>query len=171
MHGNIKHGHAGSCGSGASPTYRIWGGMKRRCKEKDPGMRSWKWYGGKGIRVCERWLDFQNFLADMGERPKGYWIERINGDGDYEPGNCRWATPLEQMQNVKLRERRMSVEEARKRLRARKQAWRKRKLVTDPEWAARYRVRKRAQIARYRARKAGGCTVVQELAGMELRGA
>lgn len=71
--------------------------MKKRCgNPNDPAYIN---YGGRGIRVCERWLDFENFLADMGERPEGKTLDRIDNDGGYEPGNCRWATPLEQRHN------------------------------------------------------------------------
>ncbi len=71
--------------------YNAWNAMKNRCNNpKDP---SFYRYGGRGISVCDRWLTFENFLADMGNRPsKRYSLDRINNDGNYEPGNCRWAT-------------------------------------------------------------------------------
>lgn len=71
--------------------------MMRRCtRVNDPRYPEW---GGRGITVCERWLEFPNFLADMGERPPGLTLDRINNDGNYEPGNCRWATRKEQQAN------------------------------------------------------------------------
>lgn len=81
------------------PEYRVWVGMLSRCKNK--AHRSYPSYGGRGIRVCERWAeDFENFYRDMGPRPTAkHSIDRIDNDGDYEPANCRWATHEEQSQN------------------------------------------------------------------------
>jgi hypothetical protein len=79
-------------------TYRTWISMKSRCYR--PTTQNYKWYGALGVRVCRRWLNnFKNFLEDMGERPPGMTIDRINGSGDYTPSSCRWATPAEQRLN------------------------------------------------------------------------
>lgn len=86
------HGH--SLAKGRSPPYRSWQAMKARCSNKN--LKSYQHYGARGIKVCERWLSFENFLSDMGVRPEGTTINRIDYDGDYEPGNCNWADDAEQ---------------------------------------------------------------------------
>lgn len=91
----LRHGHARR--KKASKTYWIWHGIIQRCTYAKSA--AYKYYGGRGIKVCDRWLVFDNFLADMGEKPPGKTIDRINNDGHYEPDNCRWATMKEQSQN------------------------------------------------------------------------
>lgn len=77
--------------------YEIWCSMKKRCENKNSAM--FRHYGGRGINVCERWKKFEEFFSDMGPRPCGKSLDRINNNGNYEPSNCRWATATEQCEN------------------------------------------------------------------------
>lgn len=93
---NTKHGMASR--DGRPSEYICWRNMRRRCS--DPESKDYPHYGGRGIRVCDRWLDFPTFMADMGPKPSAaHSIDRIDVNGNYEPSNCRWATPLEQRHN------------------------------------------------------------------------
>lgn len=96
MRGAVRHGH-GRPGR-ASRTYRSWLHMNQRCN--NPNNTSWPSYGGRGIKICSEWEDFVIFLQDMGERPDGMTLDRINNDGNYEPSNCRWATVSQQADNT-----------------------------------------------------------------------
>lgn len=80
-----------------TPMYKCWDSMKQRCNNKNGD--HYKYYGERGIKVCKRWLKFENFLNDMGERPKGLQLERINNNGNYEPSNCKWADRKTQQNN------------------------------------------------------------------------
>ena len=115
---HLRNGHSQSCGcfsvdmaiathtthgsakKGArTKTYKAWTAMRYRCT--DPEHPSWENYGGRGITVCERWLDFANFLADMGEKPGRKSLERVDNDGGYSPSNCIWADQSAQMRNTR----------------------------------------------------------------------
>ena len=88
----------------ATPEYIAWLDMKQRCA--NPKNASYPNYGGRGIRVCARWMhSFDNFLVDIGSRPPGHSLDRIDNDGDYEPGNCKWSTKQEQNRNRRPRSR------------------------------------------------------------------
>lgn len=80
-----------------STTHAIWRGMLARCS--NPKSKDFPRYGGRGITVCDRWLQFANFVADMGERPDGMTLERRDGAKGYSPDNCTWATPKQQARN------------------------------------------------------------------------
>lgn len=99
---NRRHGHCRSSNYGKdrsrSSEYRSWDAMRARCG--NPNNNRFHAYGARGISVCPRWGSFENFLADMGEKPgPAYSLDRIDNDGDYKPGNCRWATPKQQANN------------------------------------------------------------------------
>lgn len=96
---NVRHGHSARR-ERPTPTYNSWRGMIDRCTNE--GHISYPFYGAKGVTVCDRWKDFTNFLADMGERPEGKTIDRINPEGNYEPSNCRWADWKTQRANRRI---------------------------------------------------------------------
>jgi hypothetical protein len=99
----IRHGHTQR--GRRTPEWQAWYAMQQRCYQ--PGATNYHQYGGRGIKVCERWLAcFENFLADVGLRPSSkYSLDRIDNDGHYEPGNCRWATRKDQRANQRKRAR------------------------------------------------------------------
>lgn len=94
-----RHGHAAK--GRQTPTYFSWQAMNGRCR--NPNTRWFYLYGGRGIKICKRWEVYENFLADMGERPPGTTLDRINPNKGYSPTNCRWATPTVQSANRRTR--------------------------------------------------------------------
>jgi len=90
---NLKHGMEGT------PTYNTWAAMLQRCHNTRSS--AYKLYGALGVSVCSRWATFNNFLLDMGIRPEGQTLDRINPFGNYEPENCRWATKSQQATNTR----------------------------------------------------------------------
>lgn len=114
---NLTRGNTASCGClwtekvakgkkhglSDSVEYHSWSGMKKRCYNKNS--HNYHWYGGRGIKVCDRWMDsFENFIKDMGRKQtEDHSLDRINPNGNYEPDNCRWASHKEQCNNRRLR--------------------------------------------------------------------
>lgn len=107
-HGAIKNGliitnpRMNVAGSPSKhPLYKCWASMKNRCYNKKD-IKNYEWYGARGIKVCDRWTGkngFWNFVKDMGDRPKGYSLDRIDNNKDYSPDNCKWSSPKEQAYN------------------------------------------------------------------------
>lgn len=104
-HGHLVGGKTGGCRCGVrthgmkrSPEYMSWKSMRIRCLNKNH--EAYHRYGGRGIGICDRWNAFEAFYEDMGARPEGCTLDRIDVDGNYEPGNCRWATNQEQQNNA-----------------------------------------------------------------------
>jgi len=87
-------------GLSEKPVYITWAIMIQRCT--NPKHPNYKYYGGRGIKICKEWMRFENFFADMGDRPKGLTLDRINNNGNYEKENCRWATMTQQARNSRI---------------------------------------------------------------------
>jgi hypothetical protein len=108
-----EHGYTRNGKKNGNSTYVSWKCMKQRCD--DPNKRNYRHYGGAGVKVCDRWRDFSKFVEDMGERPEGKTIDRIDPYGDYEPNNCRWADWHTQNTNKRINEETERLRHYRKR--------------------------------------------------------
>lgn len=95
--GSTNPNYQGGDRNWKNPTYASWRSMRTRCE--NPRASDYPRYGGRGILICERWIDFGAFVEDMGERPEGKTLDRLDVNGNYEPGNCRWASAIEQRRN------------------------------------------------------------------------
>ena len=144
-----RHGHYVS--RKPTPVLVSWRNMVQRCT--NPNHTAYRYYGGRGIRVCDRWLSFPNFLDDMGTRPAGYSIERIDVNGNYEPSNCKWIPRLDQWKNRRktnlagMRVRQLELRLRRNRCRARLSAIRRLEIGQGTTGKQRLRRRPKAPSA------------------------
>ena len=125
MNNNTKGGIRGH------KLYSAWAGMLNRCR--NPNNKYYAIYGGRGITVCDRWLDFRAFLEDMGERPEGCTLDRIDPDGPYAPDNCRWADAARQRANWSATGKARQAEAASKAAKQRWDAWRAERPPAEPK--------------------------------------